>query len=239
MPDLTLKSGRGLTQRVKTARGRKVSSQLWLKRQLNDPFVRAARAAGYRSRAAWKLRQIDDRYRLLRPGGRVIDVGAAPGGWTQVAVERCLAGQAAGEGSGRILAVDRLEMNPVPGAIILQLDFLDPNAEAMIAAALGGPASVVLSDLAPATSGHRATDHLRSMALSEAALELALKVLEEGGSFVVKILQGSDEKPFVHAVRARFRAVHYVKPSASRKESAETYIVATGFRRPPPPPAPS
>jgi 23S rRNA (uridine2552-2'-O)-methyltransferase len=235
MPDLPPRAGRGLAQRVKTARGRKVSSQRWLKRQLNDPFVRAARAAGYRSRAAWKLRQIDDRYRVLRRDGRVVDLGAAPGGWTQVAVERCLAGKAAGEGVGRVVAVDHQVMDPVPGAIVMQLDFLDPSADAAIAAALGGPASAVLSDLSPPASGHRATDHLRSMALSEAALELAVKVLEVGGGFVAKILQGSDEKAFVHAVRARFRSVHYVKPSASRKDSSETYIVALGFRGPPPP----
>jgi 23S rRNA (uridine2552-2'-O)-methyltransferase len=214
---------RGVTTRLKTAKARSTSSQKWLERQLNDPYVRAAQAAGYRSRAAFKLIEIDDKLHLLKPRGRVVDLGAAPGGWTQVAMQRI------GEGA-KVVALDLLAMDPVPGATVLQGDFQDPAAEQAVLAALDGQADLVLSDMAPNTTGHNATDHLRIIALAELALDFALKVLSPGGGFVAKVFQGGTEKDLLDQLKARFATVRHVKPPASRKDSAELYVVATGFR---------
>ena len=214
---------RGLTTRLRTAKGRSTASQKWLERQLNDPYVRAAQAAGYRSRAAFKLTEIDDRIRLLRPGARVVDLGAAPGGWTQVALQRI-------GPTGRVVALDLLAMDPLPGAIVLQGDFQEAAAERAVLEALAGPADLVLSDMAPNTTGHGATDHLRIMALAELALDFALKVLAPGGGFVAKVFQGGSEKGLLDLLKRHFAAVRHVKPPASRKGSSELYVVATGFR---------
>ena len=219
--------GRGVTTRLRTAKGRSTASQKWLERQLNDPYVRAAQAAGYRSRAAFKLVEIDDKLHLLKPRGRVVDLGAAPGGWTQVALQRT------GE-AGKVVALDLLPMDPIPGATMLQGDFQDPAVEQAVLAALDGQADLVLSDMAPNTTGHNATDHLRIIALAELALDFALKVLSPGGGFVAKVLQGGTEKDLLDLLKARFATVRHVKPPASRKDSAELYVVATGFRPPTP-----
>jgi 23S rRNA (uridine2552-2'-O)-methyltransferase len=219
----TSTGGRGVTTRLKTAKGRSTASQKWLQRQLNDPYVRAAQAAGYRSRAAFKLVEIDDKLHLLKPRGRVVDLGAAPGGWTQVALQRI------GE-AGKVVALDLLPMDPIPGATMLQGDFQDPEAERAVLAALDGQADLVLSDMAPNTTGHNATDHLRIIALAELALDFALKVLSPGGGFVAKVFQGGTEKQLLDQLKARFATVRHVKPPASRKDSAELYVVATGFR---------
>jgi 23S rRNA (uridine2552-2'-O)-methyltransferase len=215
--------GRGLSTRLRTAKGRSKASQRWLERQLNDPYVRAAQERGLRSRAAFKLLEMDEKHRLLRPGARVLDLGAAPGGWTQVAVER------AGPG-GRVVAVDLLPMDPVPGATVLQGDFQDEAVAAAALEALGGTADVVLSDMAPNTTGHGATDHLRIMALAELALDTALEALAPGGAFVAKVFQGGSERAFLDTLKRRFTAVRHAKPPASRKDSSELYVVATGFR---------
>lgn len=212
--------------RVKTARGRKASSTRWLQRQLNDPYVQKAQAAGYRSRAAFKLIELDEKYGLFRPGRRVVDLGAAPGGWTQVALARV---QPRTSG-GRVVALDILEMEPLPDAVVLQLDFLDDAAPARLKEALGGEADIVLSDLAPGTTGHRATDHLRIMAMAEAAYDFAEQVLAPGGAFVVKVFQGGAERELLARLKRAFAHVRHVKPPASRKESSEIYVVATGFR---------
>lgn len=213
--------GRGLTVRVRGARRKDPASVRWLSRQLNDPYVRKAQAAGYRSRAAFKLIELDDRFRLLRKGARVLDLGAAPGGWTQVAVER------AGPG---VVAVDLLPMEPVQGTTVLHGDLTDPAVAEAAVAALGGKADVVLSDMAPNTTGHAATDHLRIMALAEIAMDVALQVLAPGGAFVCKVFQGGSERDMLAALKQRFASVRHAKPPASRKESAETYVVAQGFR---------
>lgn len=215
--------GRGLTARLRTAKGRSKASQRWLERQLNDPYVRAAQRQGLRSRAAFKLVELDDRHGLLRPGGRVLDLGAAPGGWTQVAVERTAPG-------GRVVAVDLLPMDPIAGATILQGDFHDEQVAAAALAALGGTADLVLSDMAPNTTGHGTTDHLRVMALAELALDTALAALAPRGGFVAKVFQGGAERAFLESLRRSFRAVRHAKPPASRKDSSELYVVATGFR---------
>jgi len=220
-------ASRGLSVRVRTARGRKPSSTRWLQRQLNDPYVAEAKRAGYRSRAAWKLVQLDDRFRFLRPGARVVDLGAAPGGWTQVAVERVRSGEG---GAGRVLAVDLLPIDPIEGTEIIQLDMTEPDAADAVAAALGGPADVVLSDMAAPTTGHRATDHLRTVALGEAAACFACGVLAPGGVFVAKVFQGGAQAELLAALKPRFAGVRHVKPAASRDASPETYLVATGFR---------
>ncbi len=211
--------------RVKTARGRAPSSTRWLARQLNDPYVAEAQQRGYRSRAAFKLIQLDERFRLFRRGQRVIDLGAAPGGWTQVAVERA--------GRGGVVALDLLAMDPVPGAAILCLDFLDDSAPSRLTEALGGLADLVLSDMAAPTTGHAATDHLRIMALADAAFDFAQTVLAPGGAFVCKLFQGGAEAHLLNTIKQRFEKVRHAKPPASRSESAETYLVATGFRAPP------
>ena len=209
-------------RRVRTAKGRALSSTRWLARQLNDPYVARARAAGYRSRAAWKLVEIDDRRRLLRPGATVVDLGAAPGGWTQVAVERI------GD-RGRVIACDRAAMAPVPGATFVQADFLEPGGADAVRAALGGLADAVLSDMAAPATG-TAADSLRVAALCAAAFEFASETLAEGGAFVAKTLQGGGEAAPLARMKRAFREVRHVKPPASRPESAETYLVARGFR---------
>ena len=215
--------GRGLSTRLRTAKSRSKASQRWLERQLNDPYVRAAQQQGLRSRAAFKLLEMDDKHGLIRPGARVLDLGAAPGGWTQVAAER------AGPG-GRVVAVDLLPMDPVPGATILQGDFQNDSVAAAALEALGGTADLVLSDMAPNTTGHGATDHLRIMGLAELALDTALAALAPGGAFVAKVFQGGSERSFLDTLKRRFGAVRHAKPPASRKDSSELYVVATGFR---------
>ena len=221
----TRDSGRGGGPRVKlkTARGRKLSSQHWLERQLNDPYVRAAKAKGYRSRAAFKLIELDDKFHFLKPGARVLDLGAAPGGWVQVAQARIGA-------AGKVVGADILEMEPIPGAELLVADLLDPETPARLKAALGGRADVVLSDMAAATTGHRATDHLRTVALIEAALDVAEDVLRPGGAFVGKVFQGGTAGELLTRIKQRFAIVKHVKPPASRQESVELYLVATGFK---------
>jgi 23S rRNA (uridine2552-2'-O)-methyltransferase len=215
--------GRALSARLRTAKGRSPQSQRWLERQLNDPYVQAAKAAGFRSRAAFKLVELDEKFRLLKPGGRVVDLGAAPGGWTQVAVRKV------GE-RGRVVGLDLLAVDPVPGATILQGDFQEEEAERRVEEALGGQADVVLSDMAPNTTGHAATDHLRIMTLAELALDFALRVLAPGGGFVAKVFQGGSEKAFLGTLKERFSTVRHAKPPASRKDSSELYVVATGFK---------
>ncbi len=227
-------SGRGqreLRVRVRTARGRRPSSTRWLERQLNDPYVKRARAEGYRGRAAYKLIELDERFGFLRPGARVLDLGCAPGGWLQVAVRQVNAlGTRAGKPRGRVLGIDLQEVAPVPGAEVRRLDFMAEGADDMIKAWLGGRIDVVMSDMAAAASGHRQTDHLRIIALCEAAAELAFEVLEEGGTFLAKVLAGGAEGTLQKRLKQRFRKVANVKPPASRSDSAERYVVATGFR---------
>ena len=227
-------SGRGqreLKVKVKTARGRKLSSTRWLERQLNDPYVLAARRDGYRGRAAYKLIELDDKYRFLLPGARVVDLGCAPGGWLQVAVTRVNAlGEKSGKRVGSVLGVDLQEVEPLAGAEAHVLDFLDEGAEEQVKAWLGGKADVVLSDMAAASSGHKQTDHLRIMSLCEAAAHFAFDVLDEGGTFVAKVLAGGAEGELQHLLKQHFRKVANVKPPASRADSSEKYVVAQGFR---------
>ena len=220
LPSGGSEAGRGKPERLKTAKQRTASQQAWLERQLNDPFAARARAHGYRSRAAYKLSEIDDRFHLLKPGARVIDLGMAPGGWTQVALER---------GVTAIAGVDLLPVAPLPPAQVLEMDFTDPAAGARLIALLGGPPDVVLSDMAPNTVGHRRTDHLRIVGLLEAALEFAVEVLKPGGAFVAKVWQGGTEAELLAKLKRAFAAVRHAKPPASRPESAEVYVVATGF----------
>jgi 23S rRNA (uridine2552-2'-O)-methyltransferase len=218
---------RQLKVRLKTAKQRSASSQRWLERQLNDPYVAAARRQGYRSRAAFKLAEIDDKHRLLRPGARVVDLGAAPGGWAQVAAERVRSV----EGRGQVVAIDLLEMEPVAGVEFLRLDFLDASAPDQLRAMLrGGEADVVLSDMAAQGTGHTRTDHLRIMALAEAAAEFAGEALATGGSFLCKVLQGGTERELLERLKRAFTSVRHIKPPASRAQSAELYVLATGFR---------
>jgi len=227
-------SGRGrrdLRVRVKTAKGRKLSSTRWLDRQLNDPYVARARAEGYRSRAAFKIAEIDDRFGFLKPGARVVDLGCAPGGWVQVAVARVNAlGDRGGKPVGRVLGIDLQPVDAIPGAELYQLDFLAEDADARVRGWLGGRTDAVLSDMAPAASGHPSTDHLRIMALCEAAAAFAMDVLEPGGTFVAKVLAGGAEASLVKTLNRAFAKVAHVKPPASRKDSSEKYVVATGFR---------
>ncbi len=227
-------SGRGqrdLTVKVKTARGRKLSSTRWLQRQLNDPYVLRARKEGYRGRAAFKIMELDDKYRFLVPGARVVDLGCAPGGWIQVAVPRINALlEKSGKKQGRIIGVDLQEVEPIAGAEIHQLDFLDEGADEKVKAWLGGKADVVLSDMAASSSGHKQTDHLRIITLCEAAAEFAFDVLDEGGTFVAKVLAGGAEGTLQQRLKQRFEKVANVKPPASRADSSEKFVVATGFR---------
>ncbi len=224
--------GRGVNPRnmytkVKTARGRKLSSTLWLQRQLNDPYVQKAKAEGYASRAAYKLIEIDDRYGILKPGRRVVDLGAAPGGWCQVSVERTGSGSGSWDDDIRVVGIDYLDMDPVPGATILKKDFLDDDAPDMLLEALGNQApDVVMSDMAAPTTGHRKTDHIRTMALVEVALDFALKVLPPGGHFLTKTFQGGTEQSLLDLMKRNFRTIHHVKPPASRDGSVELYLLA-------------
>jgi 23S rRNA (uridine2552-2'-O)-methyltransferase len=218
---------RKLTVRVRTAKGRKIASTRWLQRQLNDPYVEEAKRQGYRSRAAFKLAEIDDKYHLLKPGMTVVDLGAAPGGWSQIAAQRV--GSAAGK--GRVVALDLVEMAPVPGVTQLNLDMTDGDSPERIREALGGkPADVVLSDMHAPAMGHKSTDHLRIMSLVEAALDLAEEILAPGGAFLCKVLQGGADKELVARLNRAFAKVRHVKPKASRADSAEMYVLATGFR---------
>jgi len=227
-------SGRGqrdLRVRVKTAKGRKLSSTLWLERQLNDPYVIRARKEGYRGRAAFKILELDDRFRFLVPGARVVDLGCAPGGWCQVAVSRVNAlGEKSGKRRGTVLGIDLQEVEPIAGAEIHQLDFLEDGADEKVKGWLGGRADVVMSDMAAAASGHQGTDHLRIIALCEAAAEFAFDVLEQGGTFVAKVLAGGAENELQATLKRAFQKVANVKPPASRKDSSEKFVVATGFR---------
>jgi 23S rRNA (uridine2552-2'-O)-methyltransferase len=216
---------RPMAVRVKTGKGRKLSSKLWLERQLNDPYVARAKREGYRSRAAFKLAEIDDKTHFLKKGARVVDLGAAPGGWSQVAAKRVHA-----PGQGRVVAIDLLAMEPVAGVDFAQLDFLDPTAPARLKAMLGGGADVVLSDMAANATGHRKTDHIKIVALVEAAAEFAREVLAPGGSFLAKVLQGGAEGELLAALKRDFKSVKHIKPPASRSDSAELYLLATGFR---------
>jgi 23S rRNA (uridine2552-2'-O)-methyltransferase len=225
------RGGRDLRVRVRTARGRKLSSTLWLERQFNDPYVLRARREGFRGRAAFKIMELDDRFGFLRPGARVVDLGCAPGGWCQVAVPRVNAlGAQRGKPQGRVIGVDLQEVEPIAGAELHRLDFMADGAEAQVRAWLGGRADVVLSDMAPAASGHRATDHLRIVALCEAAADFAMDVLEEGGTFVAKVLQGGAETGLQGRLKQAFRKVANVKPPSSRADSSEKFVVAQGFR---------
>ncbi|SOD99933.1 RlmE family RNA methyltransferase [Caenispirillum bisanense] len=218
---------RQLTVRVKTAKKRSKSSAAWLQRQLNDPYVAEAKARGLRSRAAFKIIELDDRFGFLVPGARVVDLGAAPGGWTQVAVDRVNAGK---PGGGRVVGLDILEWESVPGATCITKDFNDDDAPAVLKAALGGPADVVLSDMAAPTTGHPATDHLRIMNLLELAWHFAEDVLAPGGTFVCKVFQGGTENELLARMKATCETVRHAKPPASRKDSAEMYVIASGFK---------
>jgi 23S rRNA (uridine2552-2'-O)-methyltransferase len=225
------RGGRDLKVRVKSSKSRTPASRRWLERQLNDPFVAQAKREGLRSRAAYKLAEIDDKYRLFKPGGRVADLGAAPGGWSQIATKRVGADSGAGEGKGgKVVAIDLLDMPAIAGVDFLKLDFLDPSAPDRLKALLGGPADVVLSDMAANATGHRKTDHLKIMALAETAAEFAREVLRPGGAFLCKVLQGGTEGELLAALKRDFAVVRHVKPSASRADSAELYVLATGFR---------
>jgi len=217
----TKSSGRGaLRVKVKTTKGRTLSSQRWLERQLNDPYVREAKTKGFRSRAAFKLLELDEKFHFLKKGARVLDLGAAPGGWSQVAVQR----------GATVVATDILEMEPLAGVVFLQADLLDAAAPAKLKALLGGEADVVLSDMAAPTTGHRATDHIRTVALLEAALDMAEDVLKPGGDFVGKVFQGGAAGELLARIKQHFRDVKHVKPPASRSESVELYLVARGFK---------
>jgi 23S rRNA (uridine2552-2'-O)-methyltransferase len=215
-------AARGLDVALKTAKSRSASSQRWLSRQLNDPYVAAARAQGWRSRAAFKLLDLDDRFHLIGRGARVLDLGAAPGGWTQVAVKR---------GAGTVVGVDLLAMDPIPGAVTLQADFTEAATQDRLLALIGGRADLVLSDMAPNTTGHAATDHIRIMALAELAYGFAAEMLAEGGHFVAKVFQGGSERQLLAEMKRSFATVRHAKPPSSRKESSELYVVASGFRR--------
>ncbi len=213
---------RALKERLKSGKHRTKSSRAWLERQLNDPYVRAAKSAGYRSRAAFKLKEMDDKFRFLKRGSKAVDLGAAPGGWTQVLVERC--------GEGNVVGADIQPMDPIDGAILLQLDFMDAAAPEAIRACLNGPVDVVVSDMAAPATGHRETDHLRVMGLCECALEFACEVLKPGGTFLCKVLRGGTERTLLETLKQRFGKVHHMKPPASRADSAEMYVIGMQFR---------
>jgi len=228
------RSARGRAERLRKSKGRKESSTRWLKRQLSDPYVAEARERGLRSRAAFKLMQLDDRFRFLKPGLSVVDLGSAPGGWTMVAADRVNAqgtNKGAGGGRrGRVIGIDIQETDAVPGAVLICRDFIDDEAPALLKAALEGPADVVLSDMAAPATGHAATDHLRVIALLEAAFEFACGVLAPGGAFVGKAFKGGTEGELLARIKRRFKTVRHAKPPSSRKQSAETYVVAQGFK---------
>jgi 23S rRNA (uridine2552-2'-O)-methyltransferase len=214
-------AGRAGPKRLKTAKERTPSSQAWLERQINDPFVTEAKAKGYRSRAAFKLREIDDRFHLIRRGARVIDLGCAPGGWLQIALER---------GAGAVAGVDLLPVDPIAGAEILEEDFTDPACGARLIERLGGAPDLILSDMAPNTTGHRQTDHLRIVGLIEAAVDFTTEVLKPGGAFVTKAFQGGETSGLLATLKHNFSEVRHVKPKASRAESSELYLLARGFK---------
>jgi len=227
-------SGRGqrdLKVKVKSARGRKLSSTRWLQRQLNDPYVKRAKLEGYRGRAAFKIMELDDKYRFLVPGARIVDLGAAPGGWCQVAVKRSnVLGEKGGKAVGTILAIDLQEMEPIAGCEIHQLDFMEDDADLKVKEWLGGRADVVMSDMAASASGHKQTDHNRIIALCEAAAYFAFDVLDEGGTFVAKVLAGGAEGELQQLLKKRFRKVANYKPPSSRQDSSEKFVVAIGFK---------
>ncbi len=218
--------GRSLKVRVKTARKRSLSSSLWLARQLNDPYVARAKREGYRSRAAYKLLEMDERYHLLKSGMRIVDLGAAPGGWSQIAAKQVKAA----DGKGKVVGVDLLDMEPVPGVSFAVKDFNDEDAPEFIKAMLGGEADGVMSDMAANTTGHKATDHLKIVALAELAADFASEALAPGGFFVAKVFQGGAEGQLLARLKREFAVVRHVKPAASRAGSAELYVLATGFR---------
>ncbi|HEY0292351.1 MAG TPA: RlmE family RNA methyltransferase [Hansschlegelia sp.] len=219
-------ANRNLDVRVKTAKKRSHASTLWLARQLNDPYVQAAKREGYRSRAAFKLIEIDDKHKFLKPGQKIVDLGAAPGGWSQIAADRI----GSKTGKGAIVAIDLLEMEPMPGVDFMVLDFLDDSAPDILKERLGGKADVVLSDMAANTVGHQRTDHLRIMALVEAAAMFAAEVLAPGGAFLAKVFQGGAEGDLLKTLKRDYAKVMHVKPPSSRKDSSELYVLATGFR---------
>ncbi len=223
---MSSKSGSGvrnLKQRVKTANKRSLSSQKWLERQLNDPYVARAKREGYRSRAAFKLLEIDEKFHILKPGQKIVDLGAAPGGWSQIAARKV-------GPKGRIVGIDLLPIDPMPGVEFIQLDFLDESAPGKLMEMLGGPADLVMSDMAANTTGHKKTDHLRIIGLAEAAIYFAREVLAPGGAFVAKVFQGGTENQLLGDLKRDFAVVRHVKPAASRADSAELYVLATGFR---------
>ena len=211
---------------VKTGGKRKLSSKLWLERQLNDPYVAQAKREGYRSRAAYKLIEIDDKYHFLKPGLTVVDLGAAPGGWSQIAARRI----GAANGKGKVIAIDLLEMPEIPGVSFAQLDFLADDVPAKLLAMIGGRADAVLSDMAPNTTGHRKTDQLRILGLVEGAAAFAAEVLNPGGTFVAKVFQSGADAELVTQLKRDFASVRHVKPASSRQDSSERYVLATGFR---------
>jgi len=219
-------STRALKVRVKSAKGRRLSSTLWLQRQLNDPYVQAAQAEGYRSRSAFKLSEIDDKYKFLKKGKSVIDLGAAPGGWCQVAAKRV----GSQEGSGKVIGIDLQEIEPILGVELLQMDFMEEGADTQLYNLLGGEVDIVLSDMAAASTGHKQTDHIRIIALADTAHHFARTVLSPGGVFLAKVLQGGSENSLLIALKKDFSNVRHVKPDASRKDSAELYVLATGFK---------
>jgi len=212
---------RDVAERVKTAKFRKTSSTLWLQRQLNDPYVREAERLGYRSRAAFKLKDMDDRLKLLKPGMTVIDLGAAPGGWCQVAAER---------GAGKIIALDLLPIDPIAGVTFFQMDFMDDDAPEVLINAMGSGADLVLSDMAPNTTGHKQTDHIRILALAEMAYDFAAQVLRPNGTFIAKVLLGGTQHELLNRLKKDFKTVRHMKPPSSRPDSSEQYVVAQGFR---------
>ena len=222
---------RKLRVRVKTAKKKTVSQVRWLERQLNDPYIAAAKRDGYRSRSAYKLIEMDDKFHFLKPGGRVVDLGAAPGGWCQVSVTRTHALDGRGGKKGRVIGVDMGNMAELPGCTVMKLDFLDEGADDRIKEVLGGEADVVLSDMAAHATGHKQTDHLKIMALCEAAIDFAVDVLSEGGTFCAKVLRGGTEGELLTLLKQYFQTVRHVKPKASRADSAEMYVLAQGFRR--------
>lgn len=218
-------------KKLKPSRNRTVSSRQWLTRQLNDPYVQRAKSEGYRSRAAYKLIEIDDKAQFLKRGGRVVDLGAAPGGWSQVAAARVGSESGKGKGAkGKVVAIDLLDVEAIPGVEFMQLDFNDADAPEKLKEMLGGPADVVLSDMAGNTTGHRQTDHLKIVALVEMAAEFAREVLSPGGTFLAKVIQGGTEHTLLAELKKNFATVKHIKPPASRADSAELYVLAQGFR---------
>lgn len=212
---------RDLAERVKTAKGRKIASTLWLQRQLNDPYVQKARREGYRSRAAYKLAELDDQLKLIKKNMAIIDLGAAPGGWSQIALER---------GAAQVVGIDLLPIEPLPGAVFIEMDFNEAEAPEKLKELLGGSADLVMSDLAPNTIGHKATDHLRQVALVELGVYFALDVLKPGGNFIAKVVQGGTQHELLALMKKHFKTIKHIKPPSSRKESAELFVVAMGFK---------